>query len=76
MSASPAVSAHKDYLITCSDVIGRRRDIVVFAERGRVVMIGPPGETAVLEPLEVGRLCAALRDAIADAAKQQQGDQS
>lgn len=30
----------------------------------RVVLIAPPGEAAVLTPLDVGRLRAALRDAV------------
>ncbi|HEY0637292.1 MAG TPA: hypothetical protein VGD67_06570 [Pseudonocardiaceae bacterium] len=58
----------KDWLITCRDVAGRRRDIIVFTDEGRVVMVAPPGETAVLSPLEVGRLRAALRDAVVEAA--------
>jgi hypothetical protein len=61
------VSVRKDWLISCRDVTGRRRDIIVFTDSGRVVLIAPPGETAVLAPLEVGRLRAALRDAIVDA---------
>ena len=63
------VSVRKDRLISCRDVAGRRRDIIVFADRGRVVMVSPPGETAVLTPSEVGRLRAALQDAFAEAAE-------
>ncbi len=62
------VSVRKDWLISCRDVAGRRRDIIVFTDRGRVVLVSPPGETAVMSPLEVGRLRAALRDAVVDAA--------
>lgn len=61
------MSVRKDWLVSCRDVAGRRRDIIVFTDGGRVVLIAPPGETAVLAPLEVGRLRAALRDAIVDA---------
>jgi hypothetical protein len=32
-----------------------------------VVLVAPPGETAILSPLDVGRLRAALRDAVVDA---------
>jgi hypothetical protein len=39
----------------------------VFVRQGRVVVVAPPGETAVLSPLDVGRLRAALRDAVMDA---------
>jgi len=63
------VSVRKDRLISCRDVAGRRRDIIVFTDRGRVVMVSPPGETAVLTTLEVGRLRAALRDAVVEAAE-------
>jgi hypothetical protein len=59
-----AVAVRKDWLVSCKDSAGRRRDIVVFTDRGRVVLVSPPGETAVLSPLEVGRLRAALRDAV------------
>ena len=61
------MSVRKDRLISCRDVAGRRRDIIVFADRGRVVMLSPPGETAVLTPVEVGRLRSALREAVIEA---------
>jgi hypothetical protein len=57
----------KEWLVSCRDSAGRRRDIVVFIDRGRVVLVAPPGETAVLAPLEVGKLRAALRDAVLEA---------
>ncbi|WP_166459331.1 hypothetical protein [Amycolatopsis pithecellobii] len=43
---------------------GRKRDLTVFISEDRVVVMAPPGEAAVLEPLDVGRLRAALRDAV------------
>ncbi|CAM00617.1 hypothetical protein SACE_1294 [Saccharopolyspora erythraea NRRL 2338] len=54
--------------MSCRDMAGRRRDVSVFATQGDVVVVAPPGETAVLSPLEVGRLRAALRDAALTAA--------
>lgn len=54
----------KQWHVSCRDVAGRRRDMSVLINQGNVVVIAPPGETAVLSPLEVGRLRAALRDAI------------
>ncbi len=57
----------KEWLVTCRDVAGRRRDLTVFVSQGHVVLVAPPGETAVLAPLEVGRLRAALRDAVVTA---------
>jgi hypothetical protein len=63
------VTSHKEWAITCRDVAGRRRDLTVFVRQGRVVVVAPPGETAVLTPLDVGRLRAALRDAVVDASQ-------
>lgn len=39
----------------------------MVASEGKVVLMAPPGEAAVLSPLDVGRLRAALRDAIVSA---------
>lgn len=58
------MSVRKDRLVTCRDVAGRRRGIVAFVEHGRVVLVLPPGETALLSKHEVARLRAALRDAV------------
>jgi hypothetical protein len=66
------VTSHREWSITCRDVAGRRRDLTVFVRQGRVVLVAPPGETAVLNPLDVGRLRAVLRDAVVDAAHTQQ----
>ncbi|MFD7653927.1 hypothetical protein ACFV4N_08110 [Actinosynnema sp. NPDC059797] len=57
----------KEWQITCRDIASRRRDMTVFVSQGHVVVTVPPGEAAVLTPLEVGRLRAALRDAVVDA---------
>ncbi|MEY8040109.1 MULTISPECIES: hypothetical protein [Saccharopolyspora] len=62
------VKTAKKWHVTCRDVAGRRRDMSVFVERGEVVVVSPPGDAAVLSPLEVGRLRAALRDAVVLAA--------
>lgn len=62
------VESQKEWLVSCRDVAGRRRDLAVFVDQGHVVLVAPPGETAVLAPLEVGRLRAALRDAVVSAA--------
>lgn len=66
------VTNHKEWSITCRDIAGRRRDLTVFVRQGRVVLVAPPGETAVLNPLDVGRLRAVLRDAVLDAAMTQE----
>ncbi|TCO45841.1 hypothetical protein [Actinocrispum wychmicini] len=61
------MNARKEWSVSCRDIAGRRRDLTVFVSSGRVVLVSPPGETAVLSPLDVGRLRAALRDAVVDA---------
>lgn len=53
-----------EWIVNCRDLNGRRRQMTVFASHDRVVVIPPPGEAAVFEPLDVGRLRAALRDAV------------
>ncbi|RJQ68801.1 hypothetical protein D5S17_31660 [Pseudonocardiaceae bacterium YIM PH 21723] len=58
------MKTHNEWLVSCRDVAGRRRDLTVFISQGHVVMVAPPGETAILEPLEVGRLRAVLREAV------------
>jgi hypothetical protein len=67
------VTSQKEWSISCRDVAGRRRDLTVFVRQGRVVLVAPPGETAVLNPLDVGRLRAVLRDAVVDASQAQEG---
>lgn len=53
------------WVAACRDMAGRRREILVLpTDDDRVALIVPPGEIAVLEPLQVGRLRAALRDAV------------
>ncbi|MFC0113557.1 hypothetical protein [Kibdelosporangium aridum] len=61
------MNTRKEWSVSCRDIAGRRRDLTVFVSGGRVVLVSPPGETAVLTPLDVGRLRAALRDAVVDA---------
>ncbi|NIH79056.1 hypothetical protein [Amycolatopsis viridis] len=58
------MAAPDEWSISCRDLAGRRRDLTVLVSSGRVVLVAPPGEAAVLEPLDVGRLRAALRDAV------------
>jgi hypothetical protein len=49
--------------IRCSDVVDRERCLTVMVDRGRVVLVGPPGETAVLSADQLVQLRAALREA-------------
>lgn len=55
--------AENAWQVQCRDLTGKRREVSVSVDDGRIVVVVPPGETAVLSPLEVGRLRAALRDA-------------
>jgi hypothetical protein len=49
----------------CRDEAGRRRKILVLAtDDDHVALVFPPGAVAVLEPLQAGRLRAALRDVV------------
>lgn len=54
----------QEWAVSCRDLAGRKRDLTIFVNSGRIVVVAPPGEAAVLEPLEAGRLRAALRDAV------------
>ncbi|MDQ3403618.1 MAG: hypothetical protein M3548_09515 [Actinomycetota bacterium] len=58
------MSSHKEWSVGCRDLTGRKREVTIFVRQGRVVLVAPPGETAILSPLDVGRLRAALRDAV------------
>jgi hypothetical protein len=49
--------------VSCRDVINRERFLTVLIDRDRVVLVGPPGETAVLSPVQVDQLSDALREA-------------
>ncbi|ASR39125.1 hypothetical protein BAY61_09295 [Prauserella marina] len=62
------MAVRDEWAISCRDLAGRRRELTVFVSSDRVVLIAPPGEAAVLAPLDVGRLRAALRDAVVQVA--------
>ncbi|MEC3973682.1 hypothetical protein [Amycolatopsis sp. H20-H5] len=57
-------TSRDEWSVSCRDLAGRRRDLTVFVNSDKVVLVAPPGEAAVLGPLDVGRLRAALRDAV------------
>ncbi|WP_253886616.1 hypothetical protein [Actinokineospora diospyrosa] len=61
------MNSHREWAVSCRDIAGRKRDVTVFVRGGRVVLVAPPGETAIFSPLDIGRLRAALRDAVVDA---------
>lgn len=53
----------KVWRVNCGDVVNRERCLTVLVERNRVVLVGPPGETAVLTAGQLGQLRTALREA-------------
>ncbi|GAA3860520.1 hypothetical protein GCM10022243_28260 [Saccharothrix violaceirubra] len=53
----------RTWRIGCGDVVDRERCLTVMVDRGRVVLVGPPGETAVLSADQLVQLRAALREA-------------
>ncbi len=53
----------KVWRINCGDVVNRERCLTVLVERNRVVLVGPPGETAVLTAGQLNQLQIALREA-------------
>lgn len=58
-----SVAGRRVWRISCGDVINRERCLTVLVERNQVVLVGPPGETAVLTTGQLGQLRAALREA-------------
>lgn len=68
------MTVRDEWTVSCRDLAGRKRELTVFVSGERVVVVAPPGETAVLAPLDVGRLRAALRDAVVRVAQNGEGE--
>lgn len=49
--------------VQCGDVVNRDRCLTVLVEKDTVVLVGPPGETAVLTTGQLGQLRTALKEA-------------
>jgi len=62
------VRAATDRPIDRHDLAGRRGQLIVLNDHGRVVLVTTAGETAVLGSQQVGQLRAALRNALLDSA--------
>lgn len=64
--AGPCMASPQNFLsaaIPCTDASGRAQAICVRSMSGQpVVLIAPAGGVAVLQPLQVGRMRATLRD--------------
>lgn len=52
--------------VDCLDPFGRDRAMTVLVEHGQVLLVAPPGETAVLSPQQTRRLHHALDRAAHD----------
>ena len=57
----------RQWRIRCQDVANRERFLTVLVEHGRVVLVGPPGETAALTAGQLGQLRAVLHEAAEEA---------
>jgi hypothetical protein len=60
-------AAPRQWRVRCQDVASRERFVTVFVEHGRVVLVGPPGESAVLSPGQLSQLRSALQEAADEA---------
>lgn len=58
------MATERRWSVNVRDESGKRRAITVEASDGKVNLVGPSGEVSELAPLDVGRLRAALRDAV------------
>jgi hypothetical protein len=57
----------RQWRVRCQDVANRERFLTLFVEHGRVVLVGPPGESAVLTPAQLTQLRSALQEAADEA---------
>jgi hypothetical protein len=57
----------RQWRIRCQDVANRERFVTLFVEHGRVVLVGPPGESAVLTAGQLNALRTALQEAADEA---------
>lgn len=57
----------RQWRVRCQDVANRERFVTLFVEHGRVVLVGPPGESAVLTPAQLTQLRTALQEAADEA---------
>ncbi|MGH3436975.1 MAG: hypothetical protein ACRDRN_10980 [Sciscionella sp.] len=60
-------SIRQEWRIHCHDMLERDRSLTVLVDSHRVVLVGPPGETAVLSARQLSELRVALGEAAAQA---------
>jgi Flp pilus assembly protein CpaB len=58
-----SLAGRRVWRIGCGDVINRQRSLTVLVDKNQVVLVGPPGETAILSRAQLGQLRVALREA-------------
>ena len=61
--AASSSDGRRAWQVHCRDVVNRERCLTVVVDKGRVVLMGPPGETAVLSAGQLGQLRTVLREA-------------
>jgi hypothetical protein len=57
------VANRLEWRIRCNDALDRERCLTVVVDNGQVLVVGPPGETAVLSPGQLGQFRTALLEA-------------
>jgi hypothetical protein len=67
MAVDGRTAQTRQWRIRCQDVANRERFVMLFVEHGRVVLVGPPGEAAVLTPGQLSQLRSALQEAADEA---------
>ena len=58
-------AAESHWWVACADPFGRSRAMNVLVQRGQVVVVAPPGESAVLDARQTRQLGHALANAAA-----------
>jgi hypothetical protein len=64
--AGPATT-ESHWWVACADPFGRSRAMNVLVQQGQVVVVAPPGESAVLDARQTRQLGHALANAAASA---------
>jgi len=64
---TPPAAAESHWWVACADPFGRSRAMNVLVQQGQVVVVAPPGESAVLDAGQTRQLGHALANAAASA---------
>jgi hypothetical protein len=66
---TPPTTDESHWWVACADPFGRSRAMNVLVQQGQVVVVAPPGESAVLDVRQTRQLGHALANAAASAHK-------